>query len=208
MPEYPHLYEVAPVLVEPIRPERPYSYFGELMIKGSLGNGDNYGELTVAVAYDSNDQYDVRIKSIDSDIMALHQFADVPDEDYLMLEFEKAVIEAERNIHLEIEELSSDEKFVEWFCQKMDEIIPIDAPIDDADIRKAEAKALAGYIAEVNPSEEREMVVEHLIKELAIQQTALESIKKSQDPALLAAATEFIEPILDFVEHRELTAVA
>lgn len=208
MPEYPHLYEVEPVLLEPIRSDRPYNYYGELMVKGSFGNGDSFGEMTITTEYDVNDPYDQRIKSIEAEIMALHQYPDVPHEDYLMLEFEKVVVEAERNIQLELGELSSDETFVQWFCEKMDKIIPVDAPIDDAGIRKAEAKVLAGYIAEVHPSEKREGVVVYLIRELATQQAALESIRGADYPQLLAAANEVIEPILDIVDHRELAAVA
>lgn len=209
MPEYPHLYEVEPSLVEPIRPERPYDYYGHLMVKGSFGDGVSYGEMSISTNYDINDPYDQRIQTIKADIMAMHQFPDMDPREYLMLEFEIAVIEAERNIQSEIEELSDDETFVDWFTQRLDEVIPIDAPMDDMDIRRTEAKVLAEYILQANPEEDHGAVVEDLLSEINAQRRALKQIKDLKDVGLLATAVEVIEPILDVVEHsRVLQAVA
>lgn len=209
MPEYPHLYEVESIVAEPIRSERPYSYYGELMVKGSFGNGVSYGEMLITTNYDASDPYDQRIQAIKTDIMAMHQYPDINPEEYLLLEFEIAVIEAERNIQSEIEELSEDTRFVRWFTNRLDEVIPIDAPVDDADIREAEAGVLAEYIIEANSEEVRCVVVEQLLHEITLQREALDQIKELHDPVLLAAAVGMIEPLLDTVEHsRQLLAVA
>lgn len=152
MYESPLLFDVEPNKIELIRPDRPYSNYGDLMIKGSFGDGDTYGEdriyfagdpladriqdveaLISAICQTERPEDAARLKICEMDLILLNaQRVDISvDEHALEVVVEEGLRITEEGLHATYDAMSEEPGFVEWFSAAIEEKVSDDTSVKE-----------------------------------------------------------------------------